>query len=130
MTPRVVLILLFVVSAAAQPYAPQPQKVPFCGGIVNGIINPPCTTPPRRSYTPAPEFPKQQGKAHFQGTVQLALVVDPDGLTRDITVFRSLSPDFDEMAIDAVKKWKFYPATLDGTPVATKIKVEVTFSRR
>jgi len=138
MTLRAVLLPLIALGAAiaqsSTPVAPpekaQSQKMPFCGGIVNGIANPPCTTPPRRSYTPAPEFPKQQGKAHFQGTVQLALVVDPDGLTRDITVFRSLSPDFDEMAIDAVKRWKFYPATLDGMSVATRIKVEITFSRR
>jgi len=61
------------------------------------------------------------------GTVLLGLVVGSDGLPRDITVSRPLSPDFDAAAIDAVKKWKFSPATRDGKPVATAIKVEVNF---
>jgi protein TonB len=103
------------------------EKVPFCGGIVNGIPNPPCTTPPRLTYSPGQNYPKKRGKVRLPGTVQLELVVGPDGRPRDITVFSSLAPDFDGEAIDSVKKWKFHPATLDGKPVATKIHVEVTF---
>jgi len=124
MTPRVVLILLFVGTVVAQPYAPQPQKVPFCGGVVN----PPCTIQPRLAYSTAPNFPKRLGRARLPGTVILEVVVDPDGVTRDITVFRSLTPDFDKEAVDSVKEWKFHPATLDGKPAATRIRVEVTFN--
>jgi TonB family protein len=123
MTPRVAFILLFIGTVAAQPYAPQPQKIPFCGGITN----PPCTTPPRPIHSPAPNFPKRQGNAHLPGTVVLELVVSPDGLPHDITVFRSLTTDFDKEAIDSVKEWKFQAATLDGKPAATKTHVEVTF---
>jgi protein TonB len=109
-----------------RPEETQSENVRFCGGIVN----PPCTTPPRPIYSPYPGNPKQHGKVRLPGTVQLALVVGPDGLTRDITVFRSLSPDFDEKAIDSVKQWKFYPATQDGMRVATKMHIEITFGRR
>jgi protein TonB len=101
----------------------QSEKVPFCGGI----DNPPCTTPPRVTYSTGPNYPKQ-GRARLPGTVQLALVVGSDGLPREITVFRSLAPDFDEEAINSVKQWKFQPATLDGKSVATKIHVDVTFN--
>jgi TonB family protein len=59
--------------------------------------------------------------------VILELVVDRDGMPRDIKVSRPLSPEFDEAAIDAVKKWKFSPAARDGKPIATEIKVEVNF---
>src|ERR1700732_5552229 len=91
--PATILPLLCLLgTATAQHSAPMPpeetqsEKVRFCGGIVN----PPCTTPPRLIYSPDPEYPKHNGKVRLPGTVELTLVVGPDGLTRDITVFRSL----------------------------------------
>ncbi len=131
MTPRVVLLLLFLMGmAAAQGSAPMvpaervpPEKVPFCGGSVN----PPCTTQPRLIYSPDPKYPRKQAKVHLPGTVQLATVVGRDGLTSDIVVSSSLSPEFDQAAIDAVKKWKVSPATKDGKLAATKIMLEITF---
>jgi TonB family protein len=33
----------------------------------------------------------------------------------------------DEQAIEAVKTWRFRPATLDGKPVDAQIAVEVNF---
>jgi TonB family protein len=114
-------------TAAAQDSAltGPPEKVPpdkalFCDGIHKGIINPPCTTPPRRIRSPEPKYPRKRGKVHLPGTVQLETVVGPDGLTSDISVSSSLTPEFDQAAIDAVKKWKFSPATKDGKPAATE----------
>jgi TonB family protein len=40
---------------------------------------------------------------------------------------RTLSADFDKSAIDAVKKWKFTPATRDNKPIAVEIDVQVAF---
>ena len=37
------------------------------------------------------------------------------------------APSSIEAAIDAVKNWKFSPATRDGKPIALEIKVEVNF---
>jgi protein TonB len=34
---------------------------------------------------------------------------------------------FDEKAIDAVKTWRFKPATLNGKPVAVQVAVEIEF---
>jgi len=133
-TPRVVLLLLLMGTAAAQGSAPTAppekvptEKVPFCGGIVNGIANPPCTTPPKVIYSPGPIYPRKHAKVDLPGTVHLATVVGPDGLPSDIVVSWSLSPEFDQAAIDAVKKWKFSPATKDGKLAATKIGLEITF---
>jgi periplasmic protein TonB len=86
-----------------------------------------CVTAPRQTYAPEPMYPKKERKARHMGIVILGLVVGSDGLPRDITVSRPLSSDFDAAAIDAVKKWKFSPATKDGKPVAAKVNVEVSF---
>ncbi len=83
--------------------------------------------PPGATNAPDPKFPKKERKARHQGTVILTLVVGSDGLPRDIKVSRTLSPEFDEAAMDAVKKWKFSPAMRDDKPVAVQIKVEVNF---
>jgi protein TonB len=84
---------------------------------------------PHATYAPDPEFPEKERKARQRGkgTVVLSLVVNSDGLPSDIKVLRTLSPDFDKAAMDAVKKWRFSPGTRDGKPVAVQIKVEVTF---
>lgn len=86
-----------------------------------------CITPPRQIKGPSPKFPKKERKAHHEGTVTLALVVNPDGSPTNIVVLHSLSDDFDKAAIKAVERWRFSPATKEGKPVAVKIAVETVF---
>jgi TonB family protein len=42
-------------------------------------------------------------------------------------VISGLGKGFDEKALDAVRSWKFKPATKGGKPVPTEIVVEVQF---
>jgi protein TonB len=84
-------------------------------------------TVPQVIYSPEPVFSDEARKAKTQGVVVLMLVVGKDGRTSDIYVQRSLGMGLDEKAIDAVNKWRFRPATLNGQPVATQIAVEVEF---
>jgi TonB family protein len=79
-------------------------------------------------YKPEPEFTEEARRAKHQGTVMLALIVGPDGRTRDIRVVRKLGMGLDEKAIESAKQWKFQPATKDGKPVAVAIKIEVDFT--
>jgi TonB family protein len=130
MTLHAVFLPLLLLSAAiAQDSAPVDltgnDHVPICRGKDTDV--PGCITAPHATYSPDPKYPKKESKAHRRGTVVLDLVVDADGLPRDIKVNLPLSPEFDEAALNAVKKWKFSPATKDGKPVATQIKVEVSF---
>jgi TonB family protein len=86
-----------------------------------------CTTVPRIIYSPAPEYSEQARKAKREGTCTLFLVVGTDGRTSNVRVFSSLGMGLDERAIEAVKKWKFAPATRKGKPVPVKIAVEIDF---
>jgi TonB family protein len=56
--------------------------------------------------------------------VILAAVVEKNG---QVKVVRSVSDNLDNKAIEAVKKWKFSPATKDGLPVSVWIDIEVKF---
>lgn len=84
-------------------------------------------TPPKPLYSPAPRYSQQAKNDKYQGVCVLGLVVGPDGKTYDIKVIRTLGDDLDQMAIEAVRKWKFEPARKDGQPVAALINVEVSF---
>jgi protein TonB len=57
----------------------------------------------------------------------LGLTVDERGRVRDVHVTRSSDKRLDQNAIDAVKQWKFNPATRNGKPVAVFTSVEVDF---
>ena len=94
-----------------------PERVYPVGGSVKA---------PRAIYHPDAEFPEKARKGHPNGVIVLYIVVGSDGLPRNIKVARPLSPELDQAFTDAVKKWKFAPATKDGQPVAVGIKVEMT----
>jgi len=66
--------------------------------------------------------------ARREGLVTLSFLVDTDGTPKNITVTRSLGKGLDENAIKAVKHWIFYPATLDGKPVATNVTYDFSFT--
>jgi TonB family protein len=96
-----------------------------CRGNRNDVVG--CVTPPRQTHAPKAKYPENERKARHQGVVTLGVVVGSDGVPRDISVLSSLSPDFDKAAIDALRQWKFSPATKDGKPVAVRIAVDVDF---
>jgi len=82
---------------------------------------------PRAIYDPEPEYTEKARKEGQQGIVLIRMVVGSDGMPRDVKVYRSLSADLDESAMNTVKKWKFAPGTKDGKPVAVQIIVEISF---
>ena len=75
-------------------------------------------------------FPKgRKGKSQFEGISVIGLTVDSKGMPQGIHVTRSLAPDFDKCATDAVHQYRFDPAMRDGKPVAVAIAIEVNFRR-
>ncbi len=82
---------------------------------------------PKLIYDPEPEYSEEARKAKYQGTCVLSVVVGPDGLAHDIKVTNTLGLGLDEKAIEAVRKWRFDPATKDGKAVNVLISVQVNF---
>ncbi len=77
-----------------------------------------------------PEYSDDGRKARIQGTVELLIIVNPDGTVKFDNVRKNLGYGLDQKAIDAVKKWKFVPGKKDGKAVATYVSVLVNFSLR
>lgn len=84
-------------------------------------------TVPQVIFDPEPSFSDEARKSKAEGIVLLLVVVGKDGHTYDIRVGQRLGMGLDERAIEAVSRWRFRPATLNGQPVATQIAVQVDF---
>lgn len=78
-------------------------------------------------FQPEPEYSDEARKAHYQGTVVLALEIDASGMPRKIRVIRGLGLGLDEKAIQAVERWRFRPAYSGSQPVSVDAQVEVSF---
>ena len=85
-------------------------------------------TYPTCIYCPDPDLPKSVRKKGIEGTVVLQVIVRPDGSASDIKIVKSLDPEHDQAAIDAVAKWRFKPGLdRNGEPVAAIVPIEMTF---
>jgi TonB family protein len=78
-------------------------------------------------YTPGPDYPIDERNARHAGTVLAEVTVNIDGSVGQVSVKRGINPVLDQKALDAVRKWKFAPAQLNGMPVAMRTVVEVNF---
>lgn len=84
-------------------------------------------TPPEPIFRPDAEYTDEARKAQLSGKVVLSLVVEADGTTSNIEVTRGLGMGLEEKAVEAVRQWKFRPATMAGKPVRARVNVEVAF---
>jgi protein TonB len=87
----------------------------------------PKTTQPKVLYQVEPQYTEAARTAKVSGSVLLSLVVDQNGDAQEIQVARSLDEGLDQNAIEAVRQWRFSPATEDGKPVSFPVKIEVNF---
>jgi protein TonB len=62
--------------------------------------------------------------------VVLEAIIGTDGAVRDVRVLRGVSPLLDPSALEAVKRWRYRAASIDGRPVAVYLQVVLTFSLR
>ena len=78
-------------------------------------------------YEPEPSYTELAKQDKVEGIVLINMVVDEQGLPQHLHVSRGLGDGLDEKAVEAVKQYKFKPATENGKPVAVYLNVEVNF---
>lgn len=69
---------------------------------------------------PSPDFSGVDLPLGYQGDVVVEVIIERDGTVSDLKVIKSVGHGVDERALAAVQKWRFRPAILDGTPIASK----------
>ncbi len=94
------------------------------GGVahVGGSVRAPVLT-----YQVDAEFSEEARKAKFSGNVMVTLIVDEHGNPTHVRVERGVGMGLDEKAVEAVRQYRFKPATEGGKPVPVEMNIEVNF---
>lgn len=105
------------------------------GGIYEGpgsepIEVGPSVVAPRLVVRVQPDYPRLAQTIRLEGRVFLRAVIGPDGTVEAAEVVRSTNRMFDDAALEAVRKWRYLPATQSGRPVSVWFDVVVDFVLR
>jgi TonB family protein len=129
MIPAAVLLFSVAAGAGGMTVAIAPQESSQSSEEAQKITKD--VTPPKLISSPSPVYPESERKVKgkFDGSCVVGMVVDKDGITQDVHIVRSLGPDFDASAIQAVQQYRFTPATKAGAAISVKLSVEVNFKK-
>lgn len=75
----------------------------------------------------SPEYPLSARSVRVQGTVTLTVRVGKDGTVRDALIRGHVVP-LDNVALAAVKQWRFEPPLFNGAPVEFVFTARMTFA--
>lgn len=103
----------------AAPPAP-PEALPHPGEFVR------VEELPETVSSVQPDYPELARQAGVEGTVLVLALIDRRGVVRETLIEESV-PMLDQAALEAVRQWRFKPATAAGAPVAVWVSVPVRF---
>jgi len=72
-------------------------------------------------------YSKDGLKNKISGNVEVYIVVDKSGTPTRLRIVHGLGYGLDEEALQAVRQYRFQPATRDGQPVCVELYVDVKF---
>ncbi len=84
-------------------------------------------TPPKPVHTVEPIYPGEAKDNGIYGVVIIEASISETGLVTDTKVLKGLPYGLDKAAEDAVRQWRFEPATRDGKPVPVTFNLTVNF---
>jgi protein TonB len=107
----------------ALPDGPPPSDEPTGPIQVGGDVKAPI-----KEYAPQPQYTEIARKARIQGVVIVQAIINKQGVVTEVKTLKPLPMGLDQAAVEAVKKWKFKPATLNGKPVDVYYNLTVNFT--
>jgi TonB family protein len=115
------------------------QLTPNVDGLTNGLaaakqpLAPPAALqtggdvkPARMISSIAPVYPMLAKNQHVEGDIRIDALIEPTGRVSAMKVV-SGPPLLQQAAMDALRQWKYQPATLDGKPVPMHLTVTIQF---
>lgn len=83
---------------------------------------------PVKIHNPSPGYPLKARENNWEGVTVLKILVQADGKIGEVTVLESSGyPLLDQVAVKAVKQWRYRPALKNGVAVAWQIRVRIKF---
>ena len=75
-----------------------------------------------------PHYPDDLRIAGVTGKVTLEFIIDTHGDVVGAEIVSSTHPGFEQVALDAVMKWKFKPGRKAGRAVNTRAQIDIPFT--
>lgn len=101
------------------------------GGTGGGPLHPGAgIAPPQLLREVRANYTDEARKRAIEGDVVLEIVVKRDGSVGQVRVLHSLGGGLEQRAVDAVRQWKFAPATRYGAAVDVVVEAAVGFKLR
>jgi len=85
------------------------------------------TVAPSPKNTVKPEYTKEMLDAKLEGVVKAELLIDIDGVVKEVRILNDLGFGTKEAARKAFLQWTFEPAQVNGQPVAVWIAFSMRF---
>ncbi len=83
--------------------------------------------PPVLVYSVDPEITEAARQKHISGDVRVTVLVDQNGRPQRIRVVKGIGFGLDEKAVEAVRQYRYKPATAEGKPVTAPLTIDVNF---
>ncbi len=87
----------------------------------------PNIVPPRVIEGPQPEYPMHRLAEGLHPEVVMLVHIGVDGQVVEVHVEHHADAEFDRLAEESVRTWRFEPARRDGVPVPVRVRVAVHF---
>ncbi|MEQ9823144.1 MAG: energy transducer TonB [Puniceicoccaceae bacterium] len=82
---------------------------------------------PRAIRRIQPNYPAVLKRKNVEGLVSLIFVIDTNGSVLSPTIERSTHVEFEEPALDAIRRWKFTPGKRGGEAVKVRVRLPLQF---
>jgi TonB family protein len=77
-----------------------------------------------------PFYPVEARKQLQEGVSIYEAIIAPTGCVREVRLQKSSYPILDMVGMEAIARWQYRPATLEGRPVPVYLTVTVSYRLR